>query len=97
VTTWPCVCAAFAACMQAAAAVGGAPVAVAIGGGAREMQRELGKARVWLAWVEETRRKLATAGRLQRPWRAATARDSDGDRRRKQCNKERKNVAKLRA
>jgi hypothetical protein len=45
-----------AVCVRAADAVGGAPVAVAIGGRAREMQRELGKAKVWPAWAEETRK-----------------------------------------
>jgi hypothetical protein len=56
VTTRPHVRAAFAACVWAAAAVGGALAAVVIGGGAQEMQRELGKAKVWPAWAEETRK-----------------------------------------
>jgi hypothetical protein len=56
VTTRPRVRTAFVACVRAADAVGGAPVAVAIGGGAREMQRELGKAKVWPTWAEETRK-----------------------------------------
>jgi hypothetical protein len=38
--------------MPAATAVCGALVAVAVGGGAEEMQRKLGDARVRLAWVE---------------------------------------------
>ena len=58
---WPRVRAALAADMPAAAAADGAPVTVVIGGGAREVRRELGKARVWPAWAEVNGRGERTA------------------------------------
>jgi hypothetical protein len=61
VVIWPCVRVALAADVSTAVAAGGAPVTVVIGGGAREVWCELGKARVWPAWAEVNGRSERTA------------------------------------
>jgi hypothetical protein len=61
VVIWPRVRVALAADVPTATAAGGAPVTVMIGGGAREVWRELGKAREWPAWAEVNGRRERTA------------------------------------
>ena len=74
---WPRVPAVIAVAMPAAAAASSPPMVVTIIGRAREIQRELEKAKVHPVWAEVNRTGKLTAALVRWPWWTVVAKEEE--------------------